>query len=64
MTYGLAGDADECRGIDEEEIEEKYPDDTLMNTIWIPTATAAWKPEETAMPLLRCWDPLLLISPV
>jgi eukaryotic-like serine/threonine-protein kinase len=40
VTYGLAGDAENVEALTKE-IEEKYPDDTLMNTIWIPTATAA-----------------------
>jgi tetratricopeptide (TPR) repeat protein len=40
VTYGLAGDAANVEALTKE-IEEKYPDDTLMNTIWIPTATAA-----------------------
>jgi tetratricopeptide (TPR) repeat protein len=40
VTYGLAGDSENVEALTKE-IEEKYPDDTLMNAIWIPTATAA-----------------------
>jgi len=40
VTYGLAGDAENVEAL-AKEIKEKYPDDTSMNAIWIPTATAA-----------------------
>jgi eukaryotic-like serine/threonine-protein kinase len=40
VTCGLAGDVENVEALTKE-ITDKYPDDTFMNRIWIPTATAA-----------------------